>query len=183
MGGVMSPRVVLGAPPTTQLATLVTIDGTHTVLGPALPRALGDTPVWDEVYECTIGGRPAWEFRHPQAGRCLVLQSVGDAAGGLHVYVAWVPADTRDGANPVFAALAPVLAATGVLRAFWPCVLVDGALLPQLDASPDADAVRAAWPADWRVRLPGDALGDPLATPPVPAAPPTGPLMLGAVLA
>lgn len=180
MGGVMSPRVVLGAPP---VAMLEKRDELGPVVGPPLPRELGGVPVWSHVAECPIGERPAWEFRHPEHGRCLVLQSVADTRDGRHVYVAWVPANERAGANPVFAALAPVLRMVGTLTAWWHCAEVDGTLRPELDDTPEADAVREAWPATWRVQLESDKPGDPFADPPVPPASPSGPQMIAEVLA
>ena len=131
MGEVMSPKIVLGAGLSNGL--------------PPLPPSLGNAPVWSEVTPFRMGSRDAWEFRHPQAGRCLVLQFVESLPGGKALYVAWVPADSRAGANPVFSQLAPVLAMVGTLTAYWDCVEVDGALRPSLDASPNADTVRAHW--------------------------------------
>lgn len=158
-GGVMSPRIVLGAPPTADLG--------GGIVGPPLPASLGAEQVWQSVARSEFG----WEFRLT-TDFATVLQPVAEA-GALYVYAAWVPSDVRAGANPVFAALAPVLVQIGTLAAWWECDEVDGTLRPRLDDSPAADAVRAAWPAEWRVRLDTDN----------PDQPPTGPLMLGAVLA
>lgn len=131
MGGVMSPRVVLGAPPSPL---------------PPLPSELGGFPIWSELAECQVGGCDAWEFRHATAGRCVVLQSVADTGDGRHVWIAWVPADARAGVNPTFAALAPALVASGLVSAWWECDEIDGVLRPRLDGSADADAVRVVWP-------------------------------------
>lgn len=155
-GGVMSPRIVLGAPPVDDAS------------GPPLPASLGDEAIWRTVSRTEFG----WEYRL-DTDYTTVIQPIGPAAGGRHVYAAWVPADSRAGANPVFAQLAPVLIALGTLAAWWECDEVDGTLRPRLDDSPEADAVSAAWPADWRVRLDTDDAEGPA----------TGPLMIGAVLA
>lgn len=154
-GGVMSPRVVLGAPP----------DQSSGI--PPLPNGMGEQPIWYTVHQTDFG----WEFRLA-VDFATVMQPVAPS-GDDYVYVAWVPSDERAGANPVFAALAPGLTQSGLLRAYWDCDEVDGTLRPRLDDSPEADAVRAAWPADWRVRLDTDEAEGPA----------TGPLMLGAVLA
>lgn len=164
---VMSPRVVLGS---------INPDGT-----PPLPQSLGVVPVWSERHERAVGACPAWEFTHAPTGRLVVVQRValvtlpGGAAGAL--YVAWVPADLRDGDNAMFEALASVLTSLGVLVAHWPCVDVGGDLLcPALDAdaTPAADVARVAWPASWRLWAEGDELGDIFATPPVLRGMPTG---------
>lgn len=164
---VMSPKVVLGAAPDPL---------------PPLPQTFAGVPIWADVSPLEIGPCAAWEYRHTELGRCVVLQLVALLENDRAVYVAWVPADARDGLNPIFAQLAPLLAAAGTLVAYWDCNLVDGCLIPEL-TGPHAAEVIAAWPEAWRVRLPGDALGDPMAVSPVPAANPTGPLCLGAVLA
>lgn len=135
-GGVMSPRVVLGAPPESD------------ELGPPLPQAFGDQPVWTTLTKSDFG----WEFRLSQ-DFTTVIQPIAPA-GDQYVYVAWVPSDARAGANPVFAALAPGLRASGLLAAYWDCELVDGTLRPLLDASPEADTVRSVWP--WRMPADGD---------------------------
>lgn len=131
-GGVMSPRVVLGAPPASD------------ELGPPIPQAFGDQPVWTSLSRSDIG----WEFRL-SPDFTTVIQPVAPTLDGRYVYVAWVPSDSRDGANPVFAALAPGLEAAGLLSAYWDCELVDGALRPTLDASPEADVIRSVWPTKW----------------------------------
>jgi len=186
MGSVMSPRVVLGARPSS-VATVRRVEGVEIVEEqitiPNLPASIGGQPVWSEVVKVSTGSRDAFEFRHPELGRLVTIQDVGPSSSGLHVFVAWVPALEREGSNPIFDALAPALIASGVLVAFWPCVEVDGAILPELDASPEADLVRAAWPSSWRVRLAGDSLGDPLGSPLVAPSPPTGPIMLGEIIA
>ena len=159
-GGVMSPRIVLGAPPVAQIA-----DG---IVGPPLPATLGAEEVWRSVSRTALG----WEFRL-EVDFATVIQPIAPTAGGRFVYAAWVPSDARAGSNPVFAALAPVLVALGVLSAWWECDEIEGSLRPILDETPEADAVRAAWPATWRVRLDTDD----------PEGPPTGALILGTVLA
>lgn len=167
MGEVMSPKIVLGAGLSNGL--------------PPLPPSLGGAPVWSEVTPFRMGSRDAWEFRHPQAGRCLVLQLVESLPDGKAVYVAWVPSDSRAGANPVFAQLAPVLAMLGTLTAYWDCELSeDWSLRPLLDESPASALVQAHWPSDWRVRMPSDSPGDPLNG--IPPGTPSGPLIVGEVL-
>lgn len=152
-GGVMSPRVVLGAPPTSD------------ELGPPLPQAFGDQPVWTSLVRSSFG----WEYRLTQ-DFTTVIQPVAPA-GGQYVYVAWVPSDERAGANPVFAAMAPGLQAVGLLAAYWDCEIVGGAICPMLDASPEADVVRSVWP--WRQPADGDPEDGPF----------TGAIYIGHVLA
>lgn len=156
MGLVMSPRVVLGAPPVDEAS------------GPPLPSSMGDAQIWRTVSRTAAG----WEYRL-DVDYVTVVQPVGPASSGRYVYVAWVPSDERAGANPTFAELAPALIQAGVLVAWWECAEVDGTLRPQLGTNAASKATRAAWPADWRVRLETDA----------PDGLPTGPIMIGSVLA
>jgi len=159
MGNVMSPRVVLGAD---------LIEGV-----PPLPADVADIPVWSQRTECTIGSKQSWEYRHSDHDRCLVLQHVASIGTGKALYVAWVPSGSRDGANPVFEAIAPLLAATGALIAHWECLNDNGALTPVFDGSPEASTALAHWPETWRERMPEDPL----------EGPPTGRVILGEVLA
>lgn len=154
---VMSPRIVLGAAPDAD--------------GPPLPSEVAGHPVWSERLECSIGTCQAWEYRHREHGRCLVIQRIADAGSGRALYAAWVPSDARDGANPVFALIAPLLAVSGVLVAHWECIARDGILAPAFDASPEAAQALAAWPATWREWLPNDTEA------------PTGAPIIGEVLA
>lgn len=183
MGSLMSPRVVLGARPSTLVAIQLAGDASKQITIPNLPASIGKIPVWSEVVPVRVGSCAAWEFRHPDLGRLITIQEVGPSSSGLHVFVAWVPSLERVGDNPVFDALAPALRMTGTLAAWWDCEEVDGAILPILDASPEADLVRAAWPSTWRVRLSGDDPGDPLGSPPRAPSPPTGALMIGETIA
>lgn len=134
MGNVTSPRIVLGAAPNP---------------APPLPAELGGIPIWSERVECLIGGCLSWEYRHPEYGLSAVVQLVS-VLGERAIYVAWVPAQERDGANPVFAALAPALVASGALAGHWACSFASGMFRPLLDASPGAAEVLAGWPLAWR---------------------------------
>jgi len=154
-GGVMSPRVVLGAPPVDDAS------------GPPLPASLGEEAIWRTVSRTAFG----WEYRL-DTDYTTVIQPIGPASGGRYVYAAWVPSDARAGANPVFAQLAPILVQLGTLAAWWECDDVAGVLVPRLDSTPEATEVRAAWPTSWRLALPGDAEGAP-----------TGARFIGKVLA
>lgn len=108
--------------------------------------------------------------------RVFVVQRIAaSGSGGTRrvLAVVYTPGSTRDAQAP-FAAL---VADLGVdLVKSWPVVeAADGTIrVPALVANGTAVglAVKAAWPAAWRVALPGDADGVP-----------TGPLMLGEVLA
>lgn len=156
MGLVMTPRIVLGAPPVDDAS------------GPPLPSSMGDAQLWRTVTRTAFG----WEYRL-DVDYVTVVQPVGPASNGRYVYVAWVPSDERVGANPTFAELAPALIQAGVVVAWWECTEVDGALRPKLGTTTGARAVRDAWPTEWRERLDTDPAD----------GPPTGPIMIGSVLA
>ena len=172
---VMSPRVVLGAVTNGE---------------PQLPQSLGAFAVWSRRDVADVGGSPSFEYRHP-TGRLVVVQRVAlcalpDGRDGA-LYVAWVPSTSRTGHNAVFSTLATALVSRGLMVAWWSCdETPEGALVCSAldtDATPAGTTARAAWPADWRVRLPTDDNGDPFGSPPVAPAPPTGQRCLGVVIA
>lgn len=119
--------------------------------------------------------------------RVFVVQRIAaSGSGGSRrvLAVVYTPGSTRDAQAPFTALVADL--GVDVVKSWAVVENADGTLrVPALvaDGTAVGTAVKAAWPADWRVRLPGDSPGDPLAVPPVPAAPPSGPLCLGAVIA
>lgn len=157
MTQVVSPRIVLGAAPNPD---------------PPLPASFGGVPIWETCVPVTIGGCQGWEYRHPEYGLSAVIQLVS-VQGERATYVAWVPADARDGLNPVFAQLAPVLTSYGVLAGYWECSLVEGELRPVGDLGSLWAEVVANWPPGWRARLEGDD----------PEGLPSGPMLIGEVIA
>lgn len=147
---------------------------------PSLPQSatvpgVGVVTVWQDVFDCTVGSCPAREYRTATGEHLVVLVAVAPVGTDV-LTIAWVQAPTRDGDNATFDVLAatPEVAAEVVAR--WDLAF-DGEVYttPTLDAdtSPEADAVRAAWPASWYVRLPTDPE----------TGPPTGPRIIGEVIA
>lgn len=150
---VMSPRIAIGK---------VAGDGS-----PPLPAAIGAVSVWSRRAAASIGDCPAWEYRsggsttNDASAHLVTIQRVAlctlpDTSPGA-VWVAWVPADLRDGSNAIFASLAPALVSLGILVAYWPGDAAGTISAVEADTSAAALAVLAAWPATWRVRLPADA--------------------------
>lgn len=135
-----------------------------------------------DVFECAPGMR---EFRK-EGDRIFVDHKIFAATTSGNRYtlcVIWTPSATRDEQNK-FAALTADFGAN-VVKSWATVLTTDGLTLPTLDADNTTigTAVKANWPANWRIRLPGDSPGDATAVPAVPAALPTGPLIIGNVLA
>lgn len=136
--------------------------------------------LYDEGDEAVRGRDPAWRIGDNdaltlrRAGRLWVLQHIATLAQGS-VVVLYAPRDC-----PRALAILQRLPQ----RARWLVVVAaDGThTIPSLqsDSGAVALAVKAAWPATWRRRRAGDSDGDPLAG--IPAAPPTGAVILGSVL-
>lgn len=105
--------------------------------------------------------------------RVWVVQRIVDLGANGVVVAVWSPSGC-----PRSAALLQRLPQRGM----WPIVAgVDAHTVPSLvaDAGAVAVAVKAAWPVGWRKRRARDAEGDPING--VPAAPPTGELVVGSV--
>lgn len=178
---VVSPRVGLiatdaqGWPVLPQIATVI-------VSGQQITA-----PVWTEWYPCSVGGYPAREYRDPSIGRLALVVKVASVTlpngkpGALAI--AWVPALTRDGVNPTYDLVISGPTMAPDVSAQWAVsVNADGSMtVPTLDADTSAAGLvaQAAWPPSWRVLLPTDPQG----TFTTPAGPPTGPRMIGAVIA
>lgn len=135
---------------------------------PDMPSKNGGDDIFERVESIQVGGKPAWEYRHP-SGKLIVVQYVADLPGARFIAVAWVPQlsrKTRD--RPI-----------DIIMRRLPCVVRDWAVDDdwtspdlQADVSVAAMAVKAAWPSGWRLRAIGDDPGDPING--IPAAPPTG---------
>lgn len=119
----------------------------------------------------------AWTTFRRADDRVFVVQRVAaQGAGGTRrvLAVVYTPGAVRDAQAP-FAALVADLG-VDVVKSWAVVENADGTLrVPALVADNTAigTAVKAAWPADWRVLLPGDP----------PEGPPTGPLFIASVLA
>lgn len=101
------------------------------------------------------------------------IAAQGAGASRRVLAVVYTPGAVRDAQAP-FAALVAELG-VDVVKSWAVVENADGTLrVPALvsDATAVGTAVKAAWPADWRVTRPGDVEGVP-----------TGPLMIGSVLA
>lgn len=129
------------------------------------------------AYDGDVERDGAWTTFRRSDGRVFVVQRVAaQGSGGTRrmLAVVYTPGATRDAQGP-FAALVADLGVDVVKS--WALVLhTDGTLrVPALvaDGTAVGVAVKAAWPAGWRVRRVTDLEGDP----------PTGPLMIGEVLA
>jgi hypothetical protein len=160
---VMAPRIAV---------LLLEADGTT----PSLPGS------WD-AWPCRVGGYPARELRNAAGNIAVVVKlAQGTKPDGtpIALVVVWVAMAARTwGAG----ALATWLANNTVAQ--WvSTVNADGSITCdalEADGGAIATRVKAVWPPDWRVRLPGDSNGDPMNG--VPAAPPTGPRCIAEVIA
>lgn len=129
-----------------------------------------------EVEQCAPGMR-CFRKEREGGGRVFVVQKVAAQTISAQRYVlcvVYMPAKTRDAAG-AFLELADDLGAD-VVKTWAVSQHADGSLrVPTLDADATAigTAVKANWPATWRLRLAGDAIGDP----------PTGPRVIGNLLA
>lgn len=140
------------------------------------------TTIWDRMDVTSVGGYPTRVYTSA-GGSLIAIQRI--AVSGTRVLcVVWAPAGARDALSTwLQRVMSADDAATRVL-AQW-AIVVDGSgnlTSPALeaDAGALATAVKALWPAGWRVLLAGDA-GDPRNG--VPATGPSGARCIGAVLA
>ncbi len=178
-GATLKPRVWLvnttaGVP---QIPQTLTLDDAGT------PRVV---KVWDTFESLSVGGFPARELRTNENDRLCVLVrasaiTLPDTRTGA-IVIAWHTVPSKAATlSPLWQAFETALAAN-VVKA-WACDLdADGAwLVSAMDAAGGAAGAlaQANWPVLWRKRLVTDFNGD-LVTP---AAPPTGPRCIGAVLA
>lgn len=109
--------------------------------------------------------------------RVFTIQRIaahGTGASRRILAVVWTPGPARDAQAPFTALVADL--GVDVVKSWAVNLNADGTLrIPALvsDNTAIGTAVKAAWPATWRVRLPGDLEG----------TLPTGPLMIGEVVA
>lgn len=134
------------------------------------------------AYDGEVERNDAWATFRRSDDRVFVVQRIAASGSGSTrrvLAVVYTPGLARDAQAP-FAALVADLGVDVVKS--WPVVLVNGALtVPTLEADATAVgvAVKAAWPAGWRVLLatdPQGSMGEP-------AGPPTGPRIIASVLA
>ena len=165
---VMSPRLVLST---------VGDDGRA-----PLPASIEGVPVWSRALPWA--DLDAVIYTDDSLGRVVVIQRVapctlpGGAPGVLSV--AWVPAETRDGDNPLFDQLTPALVASGLIVGGWPVDPDMGVTALEADTSATALVALTSWPSSWRRRQPADDVG---AVEDALPSPPTGPRRIAKTIA
>ncbi len=179
---VMSPRLVLctiGDDGFPQLPTSVVIGGYNVTIHDGSP---------DDFY---IVDKPAREYRSPDTSRVVVLSpftacALPDTRNGAAT-VAWVPAQTPEGDNPVYDVVAEALHAQGLIVKSWPVEYdSDGQFVIaslEADTSAEGMCVKSNWPTRWRKYNGTENPGDYEVDPPIEADPPAGDRIIGAVLA
>jgi hypothetical protein len=148
------------------MPTTITVSGQIVRLHDGKPRPID------------IGGFPALEYRTAAGDRLFVIMRVANVSASgrtAMVAIAWFPTSALQAARDFWDQIEPQL--TPLIQS-WPCALAaDGSVLVtalEAAAGPAATAAKSVWPANWRVLLPTD---------PQPGGPPTGPRIVGAVLA
>jgi hypothetical protein len=134
----------------------------------------------------TMGGFPYREFRRDSDGALFVVVRIrGGGTPKRWLVVVWTAATSRAAALSGFSALSSDYGAN-LLKAWAVTLSADGntLLVPSLDADGTAiaTAVKALWPTAWRVLQATDpqrTLGEPGSD----GGPPTGPLLIGSVIA